>query len=203
MDAFSAAPGIDRAQFLRRGAMGTMALVSGGTLLATMKGDAFAQTGELSDTDIATFAASAELLAVRVYGVAINSGLFKGGSLDYLRNARKAEQAHYKALAGVLGDAAPKAGDFTYSLPRLRNARQVLDFAITLETAFLGAYLAAVRELDDAGLKVVAAQIAANEASHLGFFKNARNPGSVVPAIPKLGDLGEIVKTVGTLQKKK
>lgn len=203
MNAFSAGSGIDRAQFLRRGALGTMALVSGGSVLATMKGDAFAQTGELSDTDIATFAASAELLAVKVYGTAISSKLFKGGSLSYLRNARKAEKAHYEALAAVLGSGAPTAGDFEYSLPRLRSAGQILNFAITLETAFLGAYLAAVRELDDPGLKVVAAQIAANEASHLGFFKNAKNPGSVIPAIPKPGDLAKIVETVGTLQKKK
>ncbi len=203
MDTISAGPGHSRAQFLRRGALGTMALVGGGSILATMKGDAFAQSGELTDADIATFAASAELLAVKVYGTAISSGLFKGGSLSYLRNARRAEKAHYDALAGVLGSSAPKSTDFEYSLPRLRSVGDVLDFAIVLETAFLGAYLAAVKELDDPALKVVAAQIAANEASHLGFFKNARKAGSVVPAIPKTGDLAKIVETVGTLQRKK
>lgn len=196
-----------RAQFLRTGGKGTLALVAGGTVLASMKGDAFAQdSGKFKDADIATFAAGAELLAVHVYGVAIKSKLFKGGALTYLKNAQKAERAHYNALKGILegaGATAPKDSDFTYKLPKLRNAGEVVKFAITLETAFLGAYLAAVRELDDPALKVAAAGIAANEASHLGFFKNVQKPGSVISAAPAPGDLDKIIATVNKLAVKK
>lgn len=198
---------LSRSQFLRRSAAGSLALVSGGAVLATVRGDAIAQSGsDPSDTDIAAVAAGAELLAVHVYGVAIRSKLFKGGALKYLKGARAAEQAHYDALAGVLkgaGLAAPQKSDFTYDLPTLKSARQVLNFAVSLETAFLGAYLTAVDALDTPALKPVAAAIAANEASHLGFFRNARLAGSTVPAIPKAVPFADVIEAVGTYQKKK
>jgi rubrerythrin len=197
-----------RAQFLRNGSKGTLALVAGGTVLASMKGDAFAQTSGPSDLDLAKFAAGAELLATVVYDAAIKSKYFKGGTLTYLKSARKAEQAHYNALAAIIkgaGQEAPTKSDFTFAIPRsaTRNATSVVKFAIVLETAFLGAYLGAVKELDDPTLKVAAAGIAANEASHLGFFKNAAKPGAVIDAIPQPGDLAEIIKTVNSLAKPK
>lgn len=194
-----------RAQFLRNGGKGTLALVAGGTVLATMKGDAFAQdtSGGPTDAQIATFAAGAELLAVRVYGAAIGSKFFSGGTQTYLKNAQKAEREHYNNLAKALGSSAPKAGDFTYKLPSLNTAGKIVNFAITLETAFLGAYLAAVDALDAPAFRSLAASHAANEASHLGFFVNAKKPGAVIKATPKAGDLTKIIATVNSLAKPK
>ena len=56
--------GTTRAQFLRRGATGGLALVAGGGLLASAAGPALAAGSDPSDVDIARLAATAELLAV-------------------------------------------------------------------------------------------------------------------------------------------
>lgn len=199
-------PGLNRAQFLRRGAAGSLALVTGGSIVATMTGPAFAATDSgLDDVTIAQTAAAAELLAVNAYGTAIRSKLFKGPSLTYLRAARKNEQDHYKGLADTLkslGQSVPVASDFKYEYPRFRNATDIVRFARTLETAFVGAYLQAVQELDNNDLKVIAAQIAVNEGSHLGFFNGVLNPGKGVTAsFPKQVALPDVVKAVKTYQK--
>ena len=57
------------------------------------------------------------------------------------------EQAHYKALAGVLGTGAPKNLRFTYPAGTWPAPKSVADTGIALETAFVGAYLGASRRL--------------------------------------------------------
>lgn len=198
--------GTNRAQFLRRAGVSGIALASGGTILATITSSAQAQVTDL-DGQIATAAAAAELLAVNTYSVAIRSGLFKGGALSYLKTARKQEQEHYNALAGVLkanGATAPKASDYTYKYPKFKSAKDVVAFAVALETAFVGAYVLAAGVLSTPELRSTAASIGANEGSHLGFFTGASGKTAIAPAFPKAAkSLDAVIKTVGTYQKAK
>lgn len=198
--------GTNRAQFLRRAGVSGIALASGGTILATMTSSANAAVTDL-DGQIATAAAAAELLAVNTYTLAINSKLFKGGALTYLKTARKQEKGHYDALAQLLKDngaTPPVASDYTYKYPKFKSAKDVVNFAVALETAFVGAYVLAAGVLSTPELRSTAAAIGANEGSHLGFFTGASGKVAVAPTVPKAAkSLDAVIKTVGTYQKKK
>jgi hypothetical protein len=195
---------LDRATFLRRGATGGLVLAVGGVALAAAAcgdDDTAASTsplattsaaGKVGDAAIATLAATAELLAIDFYGMGIDSGLFAADVLAYMSAARQNEQDHYDALAKVLGAEAPKNLAFTYPAGTFSTPRSVADLGTALETAFVGAYMGAIPALKDNGLKVVAAQIGANEAQHLTIFKSLA-AGALVPnpSLPEVLTAGE------------
>jgi rubrerythrin len=168
-----------RGAFLTRGLGGGLALVAGGVLLGAATPRARAQGS--GDVKIATLAATAELLAIDVYGRAIDSGLFSGDVLAYMQAARRNEQDHYDALAMVLGSTTPKGVEFTYPAGTFAGAQRVAMTGVALETAFVGAYLGAVEALRSNDLKAVAGQIGANEAQHLTTFARLSAGGRLVP----------------------
>jgi hypothetical protein len=174
-----------RAAFLSRGAKGGLALVAGGSLLAVAEGTALGAA--TADSDIAKLAATAELLAIDFYKRAIASKKFSGDELGYMAAALGNEQAHYKALAGVLGPAAPKRLTFRYPNGSFASAKSIGKLGQALETAFVGAYMGAVTALKSNDLKGVAAQIGANESRHLSVLTNIA-AGRIVPApaLPKV-----------------
>jgi rubrerythrin len=173
-----------RAAFLSRGAKGGLALVAGGSLLAATSGPAFGAA--TADTDIAKLAATAELLAIDFYSKAIGSGKFSGAEKAYMSAALQNEKDHYKALAGVLGKAAPKGLTFKYPAGTFGSAMAIGKLGQALETAFVGAYLGAVTALKSNDLKGVAATIGANESRHLAILSNIA-AGTIVsgPSFPK------------------
>jgi hypothetical protein len=176
--------GSTRGQFLRRGAKGGLALVAGGSLLAATTGPAIAADGDPSDIDIAKLAATAELLAVDFYTRCIGSGVFGGRRERYLTGARANEQDHYDALAALIGADAPKGLKFRYPAGTFANRENAARTGIALETAFIGAYLDAIRALDDPNLKVVAGQIGANEFGHYIVFTDILTDLPVGPSFP-------------------
>jgi rubrerythrin len=189
--------GATRADFLRNTGKGAIGLVAGGSVLAMAQGVAFGQTS--ADADIAKVAATAELLAIDVYTRAINSGLFKGATKKYLVNARTNERDHYAALKGVLGADTPKGLTFKYPAGTFRSASKVVNLGVTLETAFVRAYMTAASALSTPELRLVAAQIGASEASHLGFLLNAQGQGKTLASIPKTLSDAEFASTVKTV----
>ena len=184
-----------RAAFLSRGAKGGLALVAGGSLLAVASGPALGAGN--ADSDIAKLAATAELLAIDFYRKAIASKKFKGDELAYMAAALGNEQAHYKALAGVLGNAAPKGLKFKYPRGAFASAKSIGGLGQALETAFVGAYMGAVTALKSNDLKGVAAQIGANESRHLSVLTNIA-AGRIVPApaLPQVFSAAQATKAV-------
>jgi rubrerythrin len=168
-----------RGEFLSLGMKGGLALVAGGSLLGVAAGPALGQAS--GDVAIAKLAATAELLAIDVYGRAIDTGFFRADVLAYMEAARQNEQDHYDALAGVLGNAVPKGVEFTYPAGTFATAKSIAATGVALETAFVGAYLGAVEALEDNDLKAVAGQIGANEAQHLTTFTRLDAGGTLVP----------------------
>ena len=168
-----------RGEFLSLGMKGGLALVAGGSLLGVAAGPALGQAS--GDVAIAKLAATAELLAIDVYGRAIKTGFFKDDVLAYMEAARQNEQDHYDALANVLGSAAPKGVKFRYPAGTFASAKTIAKTGVALETAFVGAYLGAVEALESNDLKAVAGQIGANEAQHLTTFKRLNAGGTLVP----------------------
>jgi ferritin-like protein len=179
--------GPTRAQFLRRGAAGTLALVAGGSVLAAAGGPAAALAaggGATTDVDIAKLAATAELLAVDFYTRCIDSGVFGGRRERYLRGARENERDHFDALAGLIGAEAPRNLRFAYPAGTFGSRTAASRTGIALETAFIGAYLGAIEALQDTNLKVVAGQIGANEFGHYIVFTDILTGLPVGPSFP-------------------
>ena len=188
-----------RGQFLRNTGKGVVGLAVGGSVLAMAEGVAFGQTS--GDVEIAKIAATAELLAIDLYSRALKarSGgkvIFAGATRTYMINARKNEIAHYNALKGVLGADTPAGLKFRYPANTFKSASNIVNLGVTLETAFVRAYMTAAKALTVAELRLVAAQIGASEASHLGFLLNAQGKGKTLAAIPKPFTDAELAATV-------
>ena len=178
--------GTTRAQFLTRGAQGSLALVAGsGLVLGLAEGTAFGAVA--SDTDIAKLAATAELLAIDFYTHAISSNQLKGDELAYLAGAKGNEEAHYAALKAVLGKATPAGLKFTYPNGSFASRHSIGMLGEALETAFVGAYMGAVTALMSNDLKGVAAEIGSCESRHLSVLTNiAANAIVPAPNLPKV-----------------
>jgi hypothetical protein len=191
-----------RGQFLRNTGKGAVGLVAAGSLIAMTEGVAFGQTS--GDVEIAKVAATAELLAIDVYTRALKARqggkvIFSGATRTYMINARKNEIAHYNALKGVLGAETPSGLSFKYAAGQFSSASKIVNLGVTLETAFVRAYITAAKALTVAELRLVAAQIGASEASHLGFLLNAQGQGRTQAALPKPLSDAEFKATVATV----
>jgi rubrerythrin len=188
----------DRGTFLRRGAAGGLALVGGGGILAALAGPAFA-SASTTKSDITTLQAAytAESLAVYVYTAAIaNHKKFKLQNLDYFVAAKNDEVAHRNLLGNALGSKKPTGLKFQIPAEYVRSGKTVLELGRTLETAFIAAYLGAVKTLQSHELKEVAAQVAANEASHFSFFDAALGGHAVTAALPKSATIPATLKAL-------
>jgi ferritin-like protein len=175
-----------RAQFLRNTAKGGIALAVGGSVLASVQGVALA--AGVSDNSTLQAAYAAETLAVYVYeGVLANFHKFRHPKLmniDYFQHALDDEKAHKAFLGAALGAKAPTGLTLTVPASALKSGQSVLNFGVALETAFVETYLGAVGTLMSADLKLVAAKVAANEATHFSFFDAAAGGHGVLPALP-------------------
>jgi Ferritin-like domain len=171
---------VTRAQFLRRAGEGGVALIAGGSVLALAQGSALAATAP-GDVAIAKLAATAELLAIDFYTKAIAARQLKGDELSYLAAALGNERAHYAALKGVLGAAAPKGLHFAYPERSFASRAKIGALGQALETAFVGAYMGAVTALKSNDLKGVAAEIGSCESRHLSVLANIAG-NMIVPA---------------------
>ncbi len=188
--------GQSRGQFLRNAAKGGLVLAAGGSVFASVEGVAFASAPTASDITTMQAAYTAESLAVYVYS-AIIAGFssFKHPALenkDYFVAALKNEQDHKKLLAGALGSKTPTGLKFKIPASVTASGQSLLNTGVVLETAFVEAYLGAVETFSSLDLKVLAAKIAACEATHFSFFDAAAGTGpaanlgghGVLPSLP-------------------
>jgi hypothetical protein len=126
---------------------------------------------------IINIAATAELFATTHYLAAINSADalgFEGAVLNYMKAGFLAEQDHLELLTSL--GATPLFTEF-YVPENLFSDVEVFSATTEVaETAFIGAYLAAVRIWAEGGAEtapfaVTAAQIAATEAEHRALVR--------------------------------
>jgi hypothetical protein len=99
---------------------------------------------------------------------------------DALRNARaiaEQERHHVTRIQGLIRDLGgdPPSGrsaeEYARNFPRLRAAQDALRFAEDLEQRQVRAYLEALAELPDLGLRSAAAEIGADEGVHLAAVR--------------------------------
>ena len=174
---------LTRAQVLRRGLGGGVALATGAAVMGLAAPAGAASAADPTEDDLAMLrlAASSELLAQAFYTSALASKRFTTREEGYLRRARANEQEHYQALASLLGATAPVADDFEFAFPKDTFTRRgrMLRVGSVLETAFVGTYAAAAGTLSVDSVRVLAAQIAASEARHLGVLADLRGGSPV------------------------
>jgi ferritin-like protein len=166
--------GTDRRQFIgRAAATGAGVLVGGGALEALVPSFAEARKkkGRLTrrDIDILVAAEIAEALAVTTYTNIINASPFftrlAEDDQGYLKAARQEEMSHYLLEKSVTRKGSPFT-TFYYPKNMFADAQTTLDVLVTLEDAFIAAYLVGVRDFSSANLRVTAARIMGIESDH-------------------------------------
>ncbi len=196
----------NRGQFLRNALKGGIVLATTGGVLASVEGVAFASGPTAGDITTLQAAYTAESLAVYVYSAIIaNFDAFKHPKLenkDYFVAALKNEQDHKKFLAGALGSKTPTGLTFKIPASVTKTGQSLLNTGVVLETAFVEAYLGAVETFSSLDLKIVAAKVAACEATHFSFFDAAAGAGpaanlgghGVLPSLPGTATIPATVK---------
>jgi hypothetical protein len=189
------AQGSDRRQFLGRTATAAGALAGVTALDALVPSFADAKSGGVSKRDLAIIGAAeiAEALAVTTYtNIIDNSPFFTRLASDdqgYLRAARQEEMSHYLLERKVLGKPSPFT-TFYYPPKMFSDAQTTLNVLVTLEDAFIAAYLVGVRDFSSANLRVTAARIMGIESDH-------RTLARVVAPGVAMQDGGPIEKVTG------
>lgn len=193
---------VSRGQFLRNAAKGGLVLATAGGVLASVEGAAFAASGKPTSSDIKTLQAAytAESLAVYVYSAILkdyhkfSKPKLKAANRSYFEAALKDEEAHKAFLAKALGHKTPKGLKFKIPASVTKTGESLLKTGVALETAFVEAYLGASNTLSSAELKLVAAKVAANEATHFSFFDAEAGGNAVLPAVPNTNTIPHTVK---------
>jgi hypothetical protein len=164
--------GSDRRQFLGRAAATGVGALAGATgLQMLLPSLAAAQAAGPTQGDVAIVSAAqiAEALAVTTYTNIIDRApFFKRLASDdqgYLRAARQEEMSHYLLEKSVTGKPSPFS-TFYYPPKMFSDARTTLNVLVTLEDAFIAAYLVGVRNFSSADLRVTAARIMGIESDH-------------------------------------
>jgi len=164
--------GTDRRQFLRKtAASGAGVLVGASAFEALAPSFAAAKSGGVTKGDVAIVGAAqiAEALAVTTYtNIIDNAPFFKRLPSDdqgYLVAARQEEMSHYALEMSVTGKPSPFTS-FYYPAKMFSDAQTTLDVLVTLEDAFIAAYLVGVRYFSTPDLRVLAARIMGIESDH-------------------------------------
>lgn len=121
------------------------------------------------DVEVLIAAEIAEALAVTTYSNIINIAPFftrlQSDDQGYLMAARQEEMSHYLLEESVTDQPSPFTS-FFYPVGMFSSAQITLNTLVTLEDAFIAAYLVGVRNFSTPDLRVTAARIMGIESDH-------------------------------------
>jgi hypothetical protein len=181
-------PQTDRRQFLTRAASAGAGVIAGSTAIGALapqlasarphgnhgrhlgQGHGVKKHGvKKRDIEILEAAQIAEALAVTTYSNIIDTAPFfahlASDDQGYLKAAREEEMSHYLLEEGVTKKPSPFKA-FFYPPKMFADAQTTLNVLVTLEDAFIAAYLVGVRDFSTADLRVTAARIMGIESDH-------------------------------------
>jgi hypothetical protein len=166
--------GDTRLSFLRKGAMGGAAALSGGAILsALVPGAAMAKGNPPSsfgagDIGILNYALTLEYLEAAFYDEATKNGIVKNAALkQFLATTKKDEDTHVATLKKALGSKAAKKPSFDFG----KATTDVDTFAATayvLENTGVHAYIGQAFNIKTPAYLAVALSIVTVEARHAG-----------------------------------
>jgi hypothetical protein len=173
--------GVSRRSFFKRAALaGATAAVAGGGLVTLASAldresasfsDGTPKSNGLKKTDreILVAAQVAEAVAVTTYSNIINTAPFftriPTDDQGYLAGALQEEMSHYLLEQSVTDQGIPFTS-FYYPVNMFSDAQTTLNTLVTLEDAFIAAYLVGVRNFSTTQLRVTAARIMGIESDH-------------------------------------
>ena len=158
--------GTDRRTFLGRAGIAAAGVATLGALPAIAKADAGGITP--GDVEILVAAEIAEALAVTTYTNITRAAFFANLASDdqgYIEAARQEDMSHYLLEQSVTGKSSPFT-TFYYPADMFSSARTTLNVLVSLEDAFIAAYLIGVRQFSHDDLRVTAARIMGIESDH-------------------------------------
>jgi Ferritin-like domain len=162
----------DRRHFLSRTAATGVGVLAGTSAFEALAPSfAAAKKSGVTKGDLAILGAAqiAEALAVTTYSNIIDNSPFFGrlasDDQGYLRAARQEEMSHYLLEKSVTKKPSPFT-TFYYPPKMFADAQTTLNVLVTLEDAFIAAYLVGVRNFSNADLRVTAARIMGIESDH-------------------------------------
>ena len=163
---------VSRRSFLSRSVITGAALLPFAALLNPARARAGGSSSSgltAGDIDILIAAEIAEALAVTTYTHIIKNAPFFGNLPEddqgYLIAAREEEMSHYLLEESVTGQPTPYT-EFFYPHGMFKDTQTTLNTLVTLEDAFIAAYLVGVRDFSTADLRVTAARIMGIESDH-------------------------------------
>jgi hypothetical protein len=173
-------PGLSRRSFFKHATTLGAAAVAGSILAPTASALGFGHEDSVNvmpqannltsgDRDILIAAEIAEALAVTTYSHIIHLSPFFRRLPDddqgYIRAALQEEMSHYALEQSVTNENTPFT-EFFYPKHMFRDAQTTLNTLVTLEDAFIAAYLVGVANFSSTALRVTAARIMGIESDH-------------------------------------
>jgi hypothetical protein len=172
---------LSRRSFFKRAAIaGATAAVAGGglvTLASALDRESVSASDEMpksnglknNDRNILIAAEIAEALAVTTYSNIINTAPFftriPSDDQGYLAGALQEEMSHYLLEQSVTDQFTPYTS-FYYPVNMFADAQTTLNTLVTLEDAFIAAYLVGVSNFSTTQLRLTAARIMGIESDH-------------------------------------
>ena len=171
------AAGLDRSDFLKKGALAGGGLIAGsaafGTFLSTAEAAiSTTRRSKANDVKILNFALTLEFLEAEFYKQAVANQAY-GNSADLKRFAEVVadhEADHVKFLRGALGSKAIKKPTFDFG-DTVTNQAKFAATSQVLEDTGVSAYLGQVKNLFQASVLSAAATITTVEARHASWIR--------------------------------
>jgi hypothetical protein len=164
-------PEVSRRSFLTKASVAGAIALSPFFALANAVGTEKEDDSGLKEGDKAILIAAeiAEALAVTTYTNIIRMAPFfpnlPDDDQEYLKAARQEEMSHYLLEQSVTNEPSPFTR-FFYPPQMFADSQTTINVLVTLEDAFIAAYLVGVRHFSTANLRVTAARIMGIESDH-------------------------------------
>jgi hypothetical protein len=185
-EATAAVAGNNRADFLRKAAVGGGAILGTGALFGALPSIAMGATPK-SDVAILNFALTLEFLEADFYTQAQRQGRFQGKPGQFARVVGAHERAHVAFLRKALGAAAVKKPRFDFK-GTTTDVNKFVQTARVLEDTGVSAYLGQVGNIKTKAILQAAGTIVTVEARHAAWIRDIIGGGNSPSPAPSAFD---------------
>jgi hypothetical protein len=168
---------IDRAQFLRLGALG-----AGASLLPVSPASAAAPAPQGDDLGFIQFGAVAELVSLEFMRTARRAAAVTGRVQRRIALVRNTKLQQFWELNGILGADAVQPNDFEIVLSERHFAslKRIAALGERIETLLVGTFLSGIHNAEDRGTRLLLGQLLAYDGQLLAWMRELR--GATNPA---------------------